>query len=377
MVKARILTPLEMTSTAVTLSPAMKARLAVGHGPNLNAVPNWDVGVLAGAGALRSTANDMLTFLAANLGYTRTPLAEAMADEISIRRPTGAPGMEIAYNWLIETKEGRSIVWHNGGTGGYRSYMGFDPKIRVGVVVLTNVLTTEGPDDIGRHLLNPSIPLLQIAAPKEHSEISVDTKTYDRLAGSYQIVPGALMTITHDGDALYAQLSGQGKLQIFPEGERKFFLKVVDAQITFDADAQGTITQLVLHQDGRDQAFQRLDEVGVKQAADTAAAAAKRYKDQTQVPGSDKVVRRVLEELRAGKPNYDLMTTAFAGVVRQSLTQFQGTMTQLGALQSLTFKGVGPQGADIFEVKFDNGLWECRISLDSDGKVAGIGFRPL
>ena len=80
MVRSRICEPLRMNDTRVTLSPEMKARLAIGHGPNLNAVSNWDLPqAFAGAGALRSTANDMLTFLAANLGYTRTPLAAAMA----------------------------------------------------------------------------------------------------------------------------------------------------------------------------------------------------------------------------------------------------------------------------------------------------------
>jgi serine-type D-Ala-D-Ala carboxypeptidase/endopeptidase len=118
MVTSRICKPLGMSSTRVTLSPEMKARLAIGHGPNLNAVPNWDLPqAFAGAGALRSTANDMLTFLAANLGYTKTPLAAAMAAEVSIRRPAGSPDMEIAYAWHVQTKDGNSIIWHNGGTG--------------------------------------------------------------------------------------------------------------------------------------------------------------------------------------------------------------------------------------------------------------------
>ena len=96
MVKSRILDPLGMKSTRVTLSPEMKARLAIGHSPTLSPVANWDLAALAGAGALRSTTNDILTFLAANLGYTRTPLAAAMAAEVSIRRPAGAPDMQIA-----------------------------------------------------------------------------------------------------------------------------------------------------------------------------------------------------------------------------------------------------------------------------------------
>jgi D-alanyl-D-alanine-carboxypeptidase/D-alanyl-D-alanine-endopeptidase len=175
MVRERICDPLGMTSTRVTLTPEMKTRLAVGHGPNLNAVPNWDLTALAGAGALRSSANDMLTFLAANLGYIKTPLADAMAAEVAIRRPAGSSSMEIAYAWHIQTKDGNSIVWHNGGTGGYRTYMGFDPKSRVGVVVLSNVSTPTGGDDIGRHLLDASYPLAKVEPIKDHKETTVDT----------------------------------------------------------------------------------------------------------------------------------------------------------------------------------------------------------
>jgi hypothetical protein len=85
----------------------------------------------------------------------------------------------------------------------------------------------------------------------------------------------------------------------------------------------------------------------------------------------------VLEELRNGQPKYDLMSAAFAAVTRQQLTQLQTMVAANGAIQSVTFKGVGPGGADIYEVKFEHASWECRISLDSDAKVAGLNFRPL
>jgi hypothetical protein len=85
-------------------------------------------------------------------------------------------------------------------------------------------------------------------------------------------------------------------------------------------------------------------------------------------------VRRVFEELRIGQPKYELMTAAFADATRQQLTHLQATVTQLGAVQAVTFKGVGPGGADIYEVKSEHGSIECRISLDSDGKVSGMGF---
>jgi D-alanyl-D-alanine-carboxypeptidase/D-alanyl-D-alanine-endopeptidase len=374
MVKARVLDPLAMRDTRVTLSPEMKARLAVGHGPNLEAVSNWDLAVLAGAGALRSSANDMLTFLAANLGYTKTVLGAAMAEEISIRRPAGPPDMQIAYNWFIQTKNGNSIIWHNGGTGGYRTYMGFDPKSRTGVVVLSNYSSAEGPDDIGRHLLDASYPLEKAEPIKEHKEVTVDTKDFDKYVGSYELAPNAIMTVTREGDQLITQLTGQGKVPVYPEGVGKFFVKVVDAQLTFDSDAQGNVTQLILHQGGRDMPAKRIDEA---QATALAAALAKRVKDQTPAPGAEAAVRRNIEELRAGEPKYELMSPALADLTRKQLPQIKALIAQLGALESITFKEVGPNGMDVFDAKFEHGSSRWSIMLDSDGKVTLLGFRPL
>jgi CubicO group peptidase (beta-lactamase class C family) len=269
MVRARVLEPLGMTRTGVTLSPEMKARLAVGHDTNLDPVPNWDLGALAGAGALRSSANDMLTFLAANLGYEKTPLAAAMAAQLSIRRPAG-PGMEIAYNWFIQTKNGKSIIWHNGGTGGYRSYMGFDPQTRAGVVVLSNFSSSAGGDDIGRHLLDSTYPLAAVGAPERHEAVAVDPKIFDRYVGTYQLAKTVMITMSRDGDQLYIQLTGQEKFPVFPEGQGMFFLKVVDAQLSFDSGANGNATQVTLHQNGRNQVAKRIDEAGA--AASQAAA---------------------------------------------------------------------------------------------------------
>jgi serine-type D-Ala-D-Ala carboxypeptidase/endopeptidase len=250
LVRSRICDPLGMSNTRITVKPEMKARLAVGHNQGLESVANWDLPTLAGAGALRSTANDMLTFLAANLGYTKSPLAPAMAAMLKVRRPTGQPGLEIALGWHVYTTNGKEIVWHNGGTGGYRSFMGFDPKAGVGVVALSNTSTTVGVDDIGRHLLDANVPL---AAPvKPHAQAAVDPKLFDGYVGTYQVAGNVIFTITRDGDHLFAQLTGQPKAEIFPEGDRDYFYKVVDAQITFITDRAGPASELILHQNGRD-----------------------------------------------------------------------------------------------------------------------------
>ncbi len=258
LVRERICNPLAMNSTRTTLTPEMKARLAAGYNAAIEPVENWDFGpAFAGAGALRSSTNDMLKFLAANLGYMKTPLAPAMAAMLSVRRPTVAPDMQVALAWHILTTKDKEIVWHNGGTGGYRSFIGFDPKSQTGVVVLSNAGTGAGVDDIGRHLLDAKLPLLK--PPTEHKEVHVDPKIFDGYVGVYQLTPQFLIRITRDGEHLYGQATGQGKLEMFPEGERDFFLKAVDAQVTFETDAQGRATALILHQGGRDQRGQRVE----------------------------------------------------------------------------------------------------------------------
>ena len=252
LVRTRILDPLGMSSTGITLSPDMKQRMAVGHNDKLDPVPNWDLPTLGGAGALRSSANDLLTFLSAELGYTNTPLAPAMAAMLAVRRPTGSPGLEIGLAWhiFIRKSDGNEIVWHNGGTGGFRSFVGFDKKRRVGVAVLSNTSTAAGVDDIALHLFDTQLPLVK--PPKSHTEITVDPKIFDGYAGVYQMAPNVVMTVTREGARLFVQLTGQPKLEVFAESDRDYFLKVVDAQITFETDSSGRATALVLHQMGRD-----------------------------------------------------------------------------------------------------------------------------
>ena len=375
LLRTRICEPLGMKDTRITLTPEMKARLAVGHSEALSAVPNWDLPTFAGAGAIRSTANDMMTFLAANLGLVKTPLAQAMADEVSVRRSIGVANMEIAYGWHVQTKDVQTIIWHNGGTGGYRTYAGFDPKAKAGVVVLSNLSTAAGTDDIGRHLLNSDLPLQKVGAPVEHKEVTIDPTVFDRYTGVYKMAPVVLITVSRDGERFYLQLTGQGKIQMFPESERKFFLKIAEAQLTFDAG------QVTLRQGGRDTVAKRLGEAEVQTALEEIKAhnaeLAKRLKDQKASPGTEAALRRTIQELQAGEPKYELMSPQFADVTRQQLGQLKPMLEKQGAVQSVTFKSVGPGGLDIYEVKFEHGAMEFRIILDTDGKTLGMGLRQL
>jgi D-alanyl-D-alanine-carboxypeptidase/D-alanyl-D-alanine-endopeptidase len=157
-------------------------------------------------------------------------------------------GTSIGLGWFITTIGQTEIVWHNGMTGGYSSFAGFDRNSGNGVVVLTNMAAQKGVNDIGMHILNPSIPLNE--QPKLRSAVEIDPALYADYVGEYVLAPGAVITVTTSEDKLFAQLTGQDAFEIFPESETQFFYKIVDAQISFDVH-DGVVKSLILHQNGQ------------------------------------------------------------------------------------------------------------------------------
>jgi CubicO group peptidase (beta-lactamase class C family) len=253
----RVLTPLGMTDTRITLIPAMRGRLAAGHNQAGYAVPNWDLPALAGAGALRSTVNDMLTFLQANMKPPATAVGRALAETHTPRHPLGAAPGRIGLGWHIRPSSRGDIVWHNGGTGGYHSFIGFDPARGIGVVVLHN--SAASIDDIGLHLLDETVPLAKRGATTTtpRKEIAVAPEVLDACVGEYQLSPTFVISVRRRDKQLFIQATGQTEVAVFPESETRFFLKVVDAQIEFVKDADGKVNGLILHQGGRDQRASR------------------------------------------------------------------------------------------------------------------------
>jgi D-alanyl-D-alanine-carboxypeptidase/D-alanyl-D-alanine-endopeptidase len=273
LVRARITEPLGMKSTAIALSPELRARLVPGHTQELEAASNWDLPVLAGAGALRSSAHDLLTFLSAAIGLEQPRLAPAFALTTRAHRPADDAETSMGLGWHITKKHGKVIIWHNGGTGGYRSFIGFDPDARVGVAVLTNRSTKGGPDDIGLHLLDPEWPLRAPTVDADgtnasvgHSQVSIDPRLLDRYVGRYQLGPSAIFTVTRRGDALFVRLSGQKTFPVFPESDTQFFYRNVDAQLSFEPSATGAASAVTLHQNGRDQRAPRIAEEPARRA---------------------------------------------------------------------------------------------------------------
>jgi CubicO group peptidase (beta-lactamase class C family) len=236
-----ILKPLGMTMTGLAFTDEMRVHPAPGHDDDGRPVKNWDFDALAGAGAIRSTANDMLRYLKANMGIEPSPLAEAMILAHAPRSDMNR-NMRIGLAWMTTR---RGIVWHSGGTGGYRSFLGFDAERRRGVVVLCN--TVFDIDDLGFATLNPNARLR--AAFKA---VTLPDASLDDYVGTYRLTDKMLIKIFRmkDKDGLFARATGQAAFPIFASAPNEFFARVGGISATFTRDGAGAVTGLVLHQNG-------------------------------------------------------------------------------------------------------------------------------
>ncbi len=252
LVRERILQPLGMESTAITLTRDMRVRLAQGHDAGGTPVPLWDLPTLAGAGALRSTIADMRRFIAAAASPPDNAVGRAIRMAIEPRF-TVNQSLTIGLNWHRIRVADDTIVWHNGGTGGYHTFAGFNTRTRASVVMLTG--STQDNDDIPRHLVLPALPLTNYV---RRAEIALPVDTLRGYVGTFRLAPTFAITITEENGALFLQATSQPKFPVFAEAMDKFFLRVVDAQIEFVRDATGRVVELILVQNGARQRASRV-----------------------------------------------------------------------------------------------------------------------
>jgi serine-type D-Ala-D-Ala carboxypeptidase/endopeptidase len=142
--------PLNMCDTRTNLTDEQRSRFSTCYDEHKNPVPAWDFESLSAAGSLRSTMNDMLKFAQANLKNNKG-LVSAINKSHAIHS-SSATKKKLALGWqVLETKDSQ-ILWHNGGTGGSRSFIGLDKKNNRAIVVLSN--TSNSIDDIGFSMLS-------------------------------------------------------------------------------------------------------------------------------------------------------------------------------------------------------------------------------
>ena len=237
-----VLQPLGMPHTGVT-APTKGARLAPGHGPDGAPAPAWHWrDALAGAGAMLSDGHDMAIYLQASMGTKSTPLAAAIRLAQQPRRDAGPLG-RIGLAWMTTRSADGDVVWHNGATGGYSSFIGFNASPQYGVVLLANGYASNLLTGVGLASLSSALPMPPLQVLPE--------ATLEQYVGRYVLAPGMVFTVSRRGRQLYAQLTGQPALPVFASASDRFSYTAVQAALDFQRDARGRVVALVLHQNGQ------------------------------------------------------------------------------------------------------------------------------
>ncbi len=267
----------------------------------------------------------------------------------------------------------KPLFQHDGANEGYRcAFMAYDDGD--GAVMMTN-------SDSGGQLLDElRRTIAQVYGwpdfqPSVHHIAAVAPQRLDLLAGSYQLAPQFVLTITRQDNHLVSQATGQGPVDLFPENEGEFFTREFVSSMTFARDTQGHATSMVLHQNGRDAPGTRLDDAAAKKIADALAILNKRFHDQTPAPGGEAVLRQMLDGITAGNPDYSKLSPGLAALTRQQLPDLQKMFAGLGPITSVSFGGVAPGGADLYRITYAHGSAQWRITVSAAGVIEGAMFQ--
>lgn len=149
LVLEQICLPLKMNDTRITLSVKDSTHLARGYNEKGEPTAPWNLASLQGSGAIRSTLNNMIRYSQAQLGQFVTPLTKAilLTHQVTFQSKDNTMGLA----WRIARHQKKIYLHHSGGTGGFRSFVGFDKKRQLGVIILSN--TAEDVTTIGQAIL--------------------------------------------------------------------------------------------------------------------------------------------------------------------------------------------------------------------------------
>jgi len=252
-VQENIFTPLGMKDSGYDSNSAIILHRAAGYtsGPNgpINA-GFINMTVPLSAGALYSTTEDLLRWEQGLFGGK-------VLSPSSLQKMTTPFKNDYAFGLQVHTVNGRKLIDHGGGIEGFNTMLAYYPEEKLTVIVLGN-LNGSAPQEIASKLA-AVVHGEKVVMPSEHKEVTVNPKLFNGYIGRYELAPDFVLTITREDDHLFAQATGQQKFQVFPESDRDYFLRVIDAQITFVTDGNDRASELILHQGGRDQHAKRIE----------------------------------------------------------------------------------------------------------------------
>ena len=237
LVKDRILTPLGMTNTSVSLNATQRYHQARGHNGETQ-VPPWDTGALPGGSGFRSTTRDLLRFVSAQLGLLETPLYTTIQRTHEQSPRHRSEGMGIGLGWMILKSGETRIHLTNGQTGGSFAFLGFNRAARIGVVVLSN--SKYSVNEIGVYILDPGIATLTDSVPT----IDVEKRDLVPLAGVYELNNGRKMLISFRADKIFAQVGARPRYRIVPTAPDRFYHYNMRATLEFMRDRKGAAREV-------------------------------------------------------------------------------------------------------------------------------------
>ncbi|MCA9147806.1 MAG: serine hydrolase [Planctomycetales bacterium] len=256
LLKDRLVSPLKLTNTTITLTDDQRRRLAPPHTADRQPATNWAIPTLAGAGAVRSNCDDVLSFAAAYLHPPESDLGKAIELSWKVhQQPVAAGDFAMALGWHL-ARDG-STRWHNGQTGGYHSMLLVSRSLNAAVVVLTNTATGEI-DKLAEDILR-----MQAGIPVEprrfDKAVSVEREIMLKYVGKYQLTPDFIFTVTESDGRLMVGVTGQPTFEVFARSDTEWFYKVVDATLTFQMNDAGKCTAVELFQNGVRQTASRVE----------------------------------------------------------------------------------------------------------------------
>jgi D-alanyl-D-alanine-carboxypeptidase/D-alanyl-D-alanine-endopeptidase len=245
---ARVLEPLGLHSTAISLSREQAARLAPGHDRYGEPAVVWEMRTLQGSGSLRSSANDLLAFLSYYIGEQQTLLRGAMDLQLSVRSPVKDTQ---ALGWSLGRFDGREIFVHDGGKPGYRALLAFDPSNCRGVVILVSARTDERLGAFALYLLTGrKLPPPRDAVPAR-PRIKIDRRALSALEGRYQLENGHMLSIIGKDGSLIVGTEGEGPSLFVPADARNYFDSGSDEELSFTDVATPNGATVVWYEHGK------------------------------------------------------------------------------------------------------------------------------
>jgi hypothetical protein len=209
---------------------------------------------------------------------------------------------------------------------------------------------------------------------RPRTAVPFDPSRFDAYVGWYELSPTVLLHVTRNGSHYFSQLTGQTQIEIYPDSPTEFFLMVAPVQISFEVDAQGRATGLVLHQGGLLHPAKKVD----RETAMTAEAALRaRIRANEPSPGTEAAIRRWIAAKEHGQTDEAEMAPNLAGMDRVQQPLIQRTLGRMGPFKSLEFERVNAQGMDVYRASFAHGQLDVLIApLTPDGKITGLLMRP-